>query len=307
MNKEEQETIPAPTAEELFGDLLVDTTQDWTSLHPGTYWVAVGFEKSGKTTAFSTFSEKGADGVLHLDLEGGVRTSSRNSIQISSLNPMLQVNASGGYELVDPIKRGRRVNGEPVPSISMSELFDKLEAVWDKSGKQVLVLDTVDKLSDWCNESALQEIKQEDALSKTPKFQNVTAPEEIPYAQCYTRGRVKVIGVVNTLLDIIGNNGVLVLISHLKKTTTITEGRDVIVKRVPKLPEGLAAALGYGAEAIVHIEVDEAGKHFADFRGYNEVLMGTRIGPLHGKRFIWSMNSPNTLYEVLMKECRKKK
>ena len=181
-----------------------------------------------------------------------------------------------------------------------------LQICWKTSGKTVLVLDTVDKLSDWCNQIALDEIKEEDARGKSPRFQNVVAPEEIPYGACYVRSRVKVVSVVNTLLDIIGDNGILILVSHLKKTSTITEGREVIVKRVPKLPEGLAAALGQHSEAIVHIEVDENGRHFADFRGYNEVLMGTRIEPLNGKRFFWEKEGKNTLYNVLLAECRKK-
>ena len=72
----------------------------------------------------------------------------------------------------------------------------------------------------------------------------------------------KVMNVVNMLLDIIKDNGILINISHLKKSVSITDGRDVIVKRVPAMPEGLASRLGYNAEAIVTLEVDQAGQTY---------------------------------------------
>jgi hypothetical protein len=50
--------------------------------------MAVGFEKTGKTTAFSTFSPNGEDGVLFLDLEQGyvqLKLSLSKSIHLTHL------------------------------------------------------------------------------------------------------------------------------------------------------------------------------------------------------------------------------
>jgi len=284
-------------------DLLVDTTQNWSRFKPGTYWMAVGFEKTGKTTAFSTFSDKGEDGVLFLDLEQGVRVNNRIALQITSVYPPYQNSV-----VIPPIDRGLKdTNGNPIPSISIVEAIDILEEQWKDSGKTTVVLDTVDRLSDWCNELALQEIKAEEKLKKNPNeaILNAVLPEDIPYAQAYIRGRQKVLNIVYSICDIIKDNGLLILPTHLKKTVTITESREVIIKRVPKLPEGLASQLGYNAEAIVAIEVDNAGKHWADFRGYSEVIMGTRIEPLNGKKFQWDKAGKNTLYNVLTSVCKK--
>ena len=284
---------------------LVDTTPDWSKFEPGRYWIFLGYEKSGKTTAASTFSPTGEEGVLILDLEQGVRVSNKISIPVSSANIPTRI-VNGEPEVVPYIERGLRRNGAPIESYAMVEVFDMLETGWDKSGKTTLVIDTIDKLSDWCNQIAFEEILEEDARSKNPKFIGCTCPEEIPYAAAFTRGRNKVLGVIATLLDIIGHNGILILNTHLKKTITITEGREVVVKRVPKLQETLANLLGHGAEAICHLDVDEAGRHVADFRGYSEVLMGSRIKPLQWKKFVWEEKGKNTLYNVLQKECSKK-
>ena len=285
-------------------DYLANTKPDWSKLSPGTYWMAVGFEKTGKTTAFSTFSPKGEDGVLFLDLEQGVRTDKAISVQINSLNPPHDDNGN----VILPINRGLKdSNGDPMPALSMAEAVELVEQTWKDSGKTTLVIDTVDKLNLWCVEAAMHEIIAEEKTRKQPNLQILHAfsPEDIPYAGAYTRGRDKVMNVVNTLLDIIKDNGILILISHLKKSISITDGRDVVVKRVPAMPEGLASRLGYNAEAIVTLEVDQAGKHIADFRGYSEVVMGTRIEPLHGRKFIWDKSGNNTLYNVIMNACHK--
>lgn len=274
------------------------TKPDYSQLKPGTYWMAVGFEKVGKTTAFSTFSEIGMDGVLFFDLEQGVRTDKNISLQITSANPP---------EGLSPLERGLRDSqGNPIPALSIAEALDVLEQGWKDSGKTTLVLDTVDQLNHWCVDLAMHELIAIEKTKKNPNLQILEAidPNDIPYAAAYTRGRFKVLGIVNTILDIIGENGVLVLTSHLKKSVTITEGREIIVKRVPAMPEGLASALGYGAEAIVTLEVDAAGKHIADFRGYSEVTMGTRIKPLSGRKFTWEEAGNNTLYNVVMKASR---
>jgi len=288
-------------------DLLVDTTPDYSSpLRPGTYWFMLGFEKTGKTTACQTFSPKGEDGVLILDLEQGVRVSNKISIPISSANHPLRTNLRGEVEVVPPIERGMVDQyGKPMASYSLLEAMDSLEAGWKKSGKTTLVLDTVDKLSDWCNELAMDELKREDAMSKEPKYQDAKGPEDFKYGVCYARARIKALYVIDRLLEIVKDNGILILTSHLKKSLTITDARDVIIKRLPKMPEGLAAAIGHKAEAIVTIEVDQNGKHWADFRGYSEVIMGTRIEPLNGKRLMWSREPGVTLYDVVMDTCKK--
>jgi hypothetical protein len=240
-------------------DYLANTKPDWSKLSPGTYWMAVGFEKTGKTTAFSTFSPKGEDGVLILDLEQGVRTDKAISVQITSLNPPYDKDNN----LILPVNRGLKdSSGNPIPSLSMAEVLELISHEWANSGKTTLIIDTVDKLNLWCVEAAMHELIAEEKTKKQPNLQilHAVSPEDIPYAAAYTRGRDKVMSVVNTLLDIIKDNGILILISHLKKSISITDGRDVVVKRVPAMPEGLASRLGYNAEAIVTLEVDQAGK-----------------------------------------------
>ena len=286
---------------------LADTTPDYTRFEPGKYWIFLGYEKSGKTTAASTFSPNGEDGVLILDLENGVRAHKKISISISSANTPYTEDLNGEPIPVPPIDRGLRRSGVSVPSYSMVEAIDMLANEWKDSGKTTLVIDTVDVLSDWCNKIAMEEIIRDDALSKNPnpRIQNATCPEDIPFAQAFIKGRVKVGGVVNTLLDIIGDNGILILCTHLKKTSVITEARDVIIKRVPKLPEQTAAMLGHSAEGIAMFDIDEAGNHWVDFRGYSEVLMGTRVAPLQGKKFLWQPSGKQTLYNVLLKQMSK--
>ena len=285
------------------GVFLQDTTPDYTRLRPGTHWMAVGFEKSGKTTAFSSFSEKGEDGVLIFDLEQGVRVRNKITIPISSYKTPYDENG-----IIKPIDRGLvDASGNPIQSLSIEESLDLLENTWKNSGKTTLVLDTVDKLNLWCTDLAFKEIVNEESLKKAPNLQilNASGPDDIPYAAAHTRGRGKVIKVVEMIKDIIKDNGVLILLSHLKKAVVISEGRDVIVKRIPAMPEGLAARLGYDAEAIATLEVDAAGKHWCDFRGYSEVVMGTRIEPLNGKKLIWEKHGKNSLYNVVMKEMSK--
>lgn len=283
---------------------LANTTPNYRTLKPGTYWMAVGFEKVGKTTAFSTFSPIGMDGVLFFDLEQGVRADKAISLQITSLYPPLQQDGT----TVPPIQRGLKDSAEqPIPSLSMSEALDLLEQTWATSGKTTLVIDTVDRLNLWCVQLALEEIIQEEMQKKAPNPQILAAkcPDDIPYAAAYIKGRDKVLGIHNVILEIIKDTGILIEISHLKKSVVITEGREVTIKRVPSMPEGLASRLGYNAEAIVALEVDQAGKHIADFRGYSEVLMGTRIEPLNGKKLIWEKDGKNTLYNVVMSTCTK--
>lgn len=285
--------------------VLQDTKPDYSALRVGTYWFMLGFEKTGKTTACTTFSPKGEDGVLILDLEQGVRTSKRLSIPISSANPPLY-EINGQVQIVPPINRGMLDQyGKPIPSYSLIEVIDMLDVEWKNSGKTTLVLDTADKLSDWCNQLAFEEILREDARSKDPKYKEAQGPEDIKYGLCYARARLKAAYVLDRLLDIVKDSGMLILTSHLKKTLTITEARDVIIKRLPKMPEGLASMLGHGAEAICTIEVDQNGKHWCDFRGYSEVINGTRIEPLSNKRLMWSKEGTNTLYNVVMEACNK--
>lgn len=289
-------------------ELLSDTTPDYSSLRKGTYWFMLGFEKTGKTTACQTFSPTGQSGVLILDLEQGVRISDKISIPVSSANPPLRMGANGEVEVVPHIERGMVDQyGKPMKSYSLVEVLDTLETEWKNSGKTTLVLDTLDKLSDWCNDLALEEIKREDATSREPKYQDAQGPEDIKYGLCYSRARVKALTVIDRLVEIVKDNGVLILTSHLKKSLTINDTRDVVIKRLPKMPEGLAAAVGHGAEAIVTLEVDKDGKHFADFRGYSEVIMGTRIEPLNNKRIMWTKNPGSTLYEAVMDVCKKYK
>ena len=286
-------------------DYLANTTPNWDQLTPGTYWLAVGFEKSGKTTAFSTFSETGEDGVLILDLERGVRSNKAISINISSLN----VPYKDG-DVLSPLERGYYdAQGKPTPALSMSEAIELVENTWKDSGKTTLVIDTIDKFNLWCVQAAMDEIIYEESMKKNPNqmILNARSPEDIPYAAAYTRGRDKVMAVIEALLEIIKENGILVIISHLKKTVTITEAREVVIKRVPAIPEGLASRLGYGAEAIVAIEVDQYGKHTADFRGYSEVIMGTRIEPLNKTKLVWGKEGKSTLYNIVMSLCRNHK
>ena len=283
---------------------LADTKPNYSQLTPGTYWMICGLEKVGKTTACSTFSEQGSDGVLILDLEQGVRSDDKISINISSLNPPYLM-TDEGPELINPIDRGLLDNrGNPIPSYSLLEALELLEATWESSGKTTLVIDTIDKLSDWCQQAAFEELMEEDMASKSPKLIGCTSCADIPYGRGYHRAQTKVIAIRDEILRIIGKNGIHLLPTHLKKTITIEETREVTVKRVPKMPEGLYSALFQGCEAIGTIEVNKDGKHFCDFRGYGEVVMGTRIEPLHNKKFLFGKDKEKTLYKVLMKECR---
>lgn len=282
---------------------LIDTTPDYSKLHPGTIWMIIGFEKSGKTTAASTFSPKGEDGVLILDLERGVRTSSKISVIVNSLNPPF--NKDGGLIPFD--QRGEYdIDGKPLPALSMSEAMDLIEQTWHDSGKTTLVLDTVDALYHWCLDAAHAEIVYEERL-KPANNQNKAIIEsksagDLPYGSGHIRAREKAIAIIFSLLDMIKDNGILVLNLHLKQTHTI-EGKNMILRKGPMLPEGFTRILGANAEAICQFEIDQQGTRWADFAGYEEVVMGSRIKTLDKKKFFFR-ETGDTFYKQVLKHMQ---
>ena len=60
---------------------------DWTIMPGGLTWFIVGQPKSGKTTAASSWSEKGNEGVLIFDIDSGADfVDGANVIPITTLN-----------------------------------------------------------------------------------------------------------------------------------------------------------------------------------------------------------------------------
>lgn len=283
-------------------DYLVSTKPDYRNpFPPGKLILFVGDEKTGKTTAASTFSPKGADGVVILDLEAGARCDKNITMLIHGLYPMEDEKGN----IIPPEKRGfRDSSGNIQPAYSIYEALAILKQTWKDSGKTTLVIDTFDKLAEWVNEDTLAQMKAEDAELDNPKWQTVQTIEEIPYAQGIARARNTSLRIKDRLLDIIKDTGLLICNLHTQKTMRVENGRDIIVKKLPMIHEKLATILGHQAELIGMFTVDASGNYLFDVRGFGEVTLGTRIEPLNGKIFKWNKTHP-TLYEVLTKECLK--
>jgi len=92
---------------------------DWGIMPSGLTYFFIGQPKTGKTTATSQWSEKGAEGVLMIDTDlGSDFTNKANVVTVTELNPPMreqmidgkQVVKSGKpqFEIVPPEERGYR-------------------------------------------------------------------------------------------------------------------------------------------------------------------------------------------------------
>lgn len=278
----------------------------YDGLRKGKIHLLCGFPKTGKTTAMSTFGEKGLGSVLILDIENGsdyVKGVPR--IPLYSLLPPYTIDSEGNYNIVPPLERGYNDNdGKPIEAWSYMEAIDYLKSEWDNLGYDSIAIDTIDAFLAWVNDYTVQILKEKDSLTTNPKYQDVTDIGEFEYALGYNASRNKVIEKILELANIVRNTGIVIIGSHMNKTIQIRDGGKVISQKLPHLPEKLAQWLGGNAETIGILSQNDRGQHLCTFTGFGETIIGTRLDPIKGKTIIFQKEGEGTLYKQIMKEFK---
>ena len=257
-------------------------SNDWSVMPGGLTWYFIGQPKSGKTTAASSWSEKGPDGVLLIDTDLGVDfVDGANTVTVDSLNPPEELVKEKGEQVFDkkglpktkilpPDKRGfyHRIGkdkGKPMEVYSLQEIFMWLSEEWDKLPYDTVVIDTIDEVNEWIQEAVVKEL-------------GITAMGEGQWGADWGKARRRNVDIVKrfqTLLKSKGGN--LVLISHSKSTQI----QDSKVQLSPDLPRGLAYALTAKADVIGYCTADKDSKgYYISFQAYDERTVGSRLKPL---------------------------
>ena len=108
---------------------------DWDEMPAGLTYMIIGQPKTGKTTAASSWSPKGQEGVLIIDTDlGSDFVDGANTVTVTSLNAptrekkvdgkVVTENGFAVYEVIPPIERGHYIRsgpnkGEPLETYSM--------------------------------------------------------------------------------------------------------------------------------------------------------------------------------------------
>lgn len=261
-----------------------------------------GFPKSGKTTAISTYGKKGFGSVVILDLEDGTEYTQRaNRILIGSLEEPTRINSNGDHEIIPPIERGSVDEyGEPIASYSLIEAIEYLEANWDSLGYDSIAIDTIDQLNQWFNDYVVSLLIEKDALSKNPQYQDATDIGDFDFSVGYSKVRKKIVDVLTRLANIVKKTGIVICASHLNKTISVRDGKNVVPQKLPSLPEKLAQTIAGMSDVICILTKVDANRYEATFEGTGESFVGTRIKPLNGKKIIFKPIGDKTLYNQMI-------
>jgi hypothetical protein len=273
---------------------------NWKDMPSGVTWYFIGQPKTGKTTAASSWSGKGSDGVLLIDTDlGSDFVENANTITVSSLNEPVRkktsedgrtiVNKKGQQqvEIIPPEERGYYYRsgdkkGKPMPVYSMSEILRWIKDNWSKLPYDTIAIDTIDQVNRWIEEKVTKEL-------------NIKAMGEGQWGADWgmaRRNNVDIIVRFQKLMKQLGGN--LVLISH-SKTTTITDGKAQLS---PELPRGLAYSITAKADVIGYTTVDkESGDYNISFQSYDERTVGSRLRPLAQKNLLFNYKA--ILNEIL--------
>ena len=270
---------------------------DWANGIPsGLTWYIIGQPKTGKTTQASKWSPNGQEGVLIIDTDLGADfVDGANVVTVNELNPPTRVKTKDGVkimkdgkeqvELIPPDDRGfyhrsGPNKGKPMPVYSLAEVVADLMQNWDKYSYDTVVLDTLDQVNEWIEQTVTKEM-------------NIDNMGDGQWGSDWAMARKRNLDIVKklqTFLKKVGGN--LVLTSHAKHSMVI----DDKVQLAPSLPGGLGRSICAKADAIGYATVGkEKEGYIISFRGYDERMIGSRLRPLAQKQIPFS-------YEEVIKE-----
>ena len=258
----------------------------------GVTYFLIGQPKTGKTTASSSWSEKGAKGVLMIDTDlGSDFADGANVVTVTELNPPMRNVMVDGIqvvkkgvpqtEIVPAEERGYKFRtgketGTPMPVYSLIEVYQWLVKEWDNLPYDTIVIDTIGQVNEWVETIVLQEL-------------GITAMGEGSWGADWGKARRKNLDVIQRFQSLTKKMGAnLILISH-SKTTTVTDGKAQVG---PELPRGLGYSLAAKADVIGYCTADkDGGKYYISFEAYDERVVGSRLKPLAQKRLPFNYES----------------
>jgi len=250
----------------------------------GLTYLIIGQPKTGKTTAVSRWSSKGADGVLLIDTDlGSDFVKDANVVTVTGLNaPMRPVlhegkqvvkNGQPSNEVVPPEERGFNIRsgkekGKPLAVYSMIEVYNWISKEWDKLPYDTIAIDTIGEVNSWIEQSVIHEL-------------GITAMGEGQWGADWGKARRKNLDVIKRFQDLMKKKGGnLILVSH-SKTSQLQDGK---VQLGPELPRGLGYSLAAKADVIGYTTASkEDGKYYISFEAYDERVVGSRLKPLAQK------------------------
>lgn len=248
----------------------------WSEVPGGLTWYFIGQPKTGKTTAASSWSAKGSDGVLVIDTDLGADfVEGAHVLTCTDLN----IPKKDG-EIIPPLERGyyHRTGpdkGKPLEVYSLAELYVHLKKNWEKLGYETLVIDTIDCVNKWIESTVCDEL-------------GINSMGEGQWGIDWGTARRKNLDVVKKLQNIIKKyGGNLIIISH-SKTSTMTDGK---IQLSPELPRGLGYSLCAKADVIGYSTVDRENLEYSiSFQSYDERTIGSRLKPLAQKVLPFNYN-----------------
>jgi len=250
----------------------------------GLTYLIIGQPKTGKTTAVSSWSPLGHEGVIMIDTDlGSDFVDKANVVTCSSLNiplrPVLKdgiqvaENGKPKTEIIPPEERGFKYRsgekkGENLPSYSMIELYNWFAKEWDTLPYDTIVIDTVGQVNEWIENSVINEL-------------GISAMGEGQWGADWGKARRKNLDVIKRFQDLMKKKGGnLVLVSH-SKTSQMQDGK---VQLAPELPRGLGYSLAAKADVIGYTTASkDDGKYYISFEAYDERVVGSRLKPLAQK------------------------
>lgn len=258
---------------------------DWKGELPsGLTWYFVGQPKTGKTTNASKWSAGGQEKVLLIDTDlGSDFVNGANVVTCGFLNTPARVKEVDGVkvmkngkpqvEAIPPEERGYFYRsgpdkGKPMPVYALGEILKDLEANWNEYGIDTVVIDTLDQVNQWIEETVCKDM-------------GLTDVSEGDWGSGWAAARKKNVDIIIRLqafLKKVGGN--LVLISHSKQTAMT----DSKAQLSPQLPSGLARSVTAKADVIGYTTCDkESGGYNLSFESYDERMIGSRLRPLAQK------------------------
>ena len=257
---------------------------NWTVMPSGLTYLIIGQPKTGKTTACSSWSPLGTDGVVIIDTDlGSDFVNKANIVTCTSLNAPIRAVEEDGKQITEngivktevtpPEERGfsyrsGEEKGKPMPVYSMIECYNWLAKEWDDLPYDTVVIDTVGQVNEWIEDTVKIEL-------------GITAMGEGQWGADWGKAKRKNLDVIKRFQDLMKKKGAnLVLVSH-SKTSQMQDGK---VQLAPELPRGLGYALAAKADVIGYSTASkEDGKYYISFETYDERVVGSRLKPLAQK------------------------
>ncbi|MBT7929794.1 AAA family ATPase [Candidatus Peregrinibacteria bacterium] len=271
---------------------------NWEQGFPGGMTVyIIGQPKTRKTSQASKWSNKGTEGVILLDTEGGAEfAEGANVVSVTSLNPPMRPLMLGGkqkinddmskaFEVIPPLERGYYHptgpdKGKPMETYSLIEAYKWLNKEWDSLPYDTIVIDTIDIVNGWIEDIVLKELE-------------IDTMGQGGWGADWGLARRKNLDTIGRFQKLVKKkSATLVIISHSKTSSVV----DAKVQLTPDLPRGLGYALAGKAELIGLAFFEKAGiDPMMSFKAYDERVVGSRLRPLAQKTLPFD-------YEAIQKE-----